>query len=1075
MEVDTLKALGFKEKLVNQGRAFKAPDLVKKLTNLHNELKLLEQETVDKASLNDVSKDLIHNQLIKHDNKAVKILTACCLADILRLFAPDAPYSNTELKLKLLASPNDPNFASCFYLLESLSIVKSIIIIADLDNSERLSSALFSDFFNIIRSDLPRNVQVCMTDILVQISQEVGPLSQETVELLLEQFTEENKIKNDAAYTMAIDVCRTCTDILQRRVCQYFSDTLMAVSRSDGSQEDLDELKKVHELIRRVHFVVPNLLLNVVPQMVAEMTVDEYNVRQIAIPTIGRMIIEEGPILLQRYPEMWKTWLGRRNDIATQIRLQWLETCEEIYTRHAEIIPELDDCLKEKLMDPEEKIRAAACKAIGNVPFEAISQYMDISVLEQVASRCKDKRGPVRKEAMNALGSIYNCAYTKISAHDKSALDKFGWIPNGLFNCLYCDDIAIISMLESTLLRHIFPTNTDDIQRTDRLVTVIASLESRAERAFSSLIQRQKSFMEHMQHRLIGCCITKDDMDVDSATAIDKEALMKHMSGLFGEKSRTLSCFRRIAETEDNEISNLLEIIINPTSDYKRIIKSKQKLLARLEQLSPAIAEVFDLILNRAAPLILNKSSIPHLHKILRNTRGRRHYSGHEPNFIAQEILKKISTLFPAMYGANAQDLVKNILNEPTGSTAEDDLEILAQVSKNCSVELKLSKNAVDRLSTYILDGTRTQAEYAATILSNMNDAVNICVSLIESLCNNLAIEQRQLSTLTGLSQFARYIPKLLSEHIESVFEFIQQHILSQQTLVKDDMDSEWVEYEELLDLSKRKIAAVQLLVNYTAGLATLEQEEDSIAQRTFTILWELLDVTCDDAFASHTSAPETSHLRLLAAKSIVKLTHISIFENRMSVLDFERIGLTLQIKSFIQRRAGKLQIGQRVSDLEIAFTQLIHLIAHHPDYSVTTEELLDFSRYIEFYLSCVATVENVSFLYQVAQKIKSSKDAVSEELSQNSYVLSDLACLLIKRQCKNVSWPLNAYSQHISLQSRLYKSLPSSAVQTETMRTNYLPEDLINTIEADGHRGTEKRGQMRLSAATASKRIKTE
>ncbi|KAG0164485.1 hypothetical protein DFQ30_009873 [Apophysomyces sp. BC1015] len=1128
MDIDNLKALSFQEKLVNQGRAFKAAELVKKLTKLHEELKSLEQENVEKSSLTAVSKELVHNQLLKHESKAVKILTACCLADILRLFAPDAPYSNVELKkvfeffiaqLKLLAKPNDPNFASCFYLLESLSTVKSIIIIADLNNSEQLSSMLFSDFFNVTSAELPRNVQVCMTDILVQICEEGGPLSQETVELILEQFSEQNKTKNGAAYTMAFDICRNCTDTLQRRVCQYFSDTLMAVSRSDGSQEDLEELKKVHELIRMVHSVVPNLLLNVVPQMAEEMKVDEYNVRQIATRTIGNMITEEGSTLLQRYPGIWKTWMSRRNDKAIPIRLQWLETCEEMYQRNNEVTPELNDCFKEKLLDPEEKVRTTTCKVIAKLDIDVICRSMDQSVLKQVALRCKDKKGSVRKEAMNALGSIYNRAYGKISVHEKTAVDKIGWIPDSLFNCLYVDDISVISTLESTIIQYILPENTNDVERTERLVTVLASLENRAEVAFSALIQRHKTFMESMQQYVRTCCPT-DDMDVDSLAPADKEGLMKHISESFAEKSRTLNCLRRITESEDDEITKLLDTSINPTVEYKRVVKAKRSLVSRLEQLSPAIAEVFELILNRASPLILNKSCIPHLHTILRNTRGRRRSSGHEPNFIAQEILKKISLSFPTMYQSNVQDLVKNILHEAVGSTAQDDLEVLAQISKARSMELKLNSTVVDRLYSYILEGSATQAEHAATILSNMDDADNTCVSIIESLFTNLTIEQRQLNTLTGLSQFACNLPKLLSESIETIADLIQQDVLSQQSPVRDDMDSEWVEYDELSELSKRKIAGVQLLVNYTVGLAASDEPEDTIAQRTFTILWELLDVTCDDAFASRTSAPETSHLRLLAARSIVKLTHINSYESRMSVPDFERLGLTLQdscyyvrqgfaetlmrglqaykihpryhsllflcahepepqlfkqIKHFIQKRPTTLQFGQRVSDLEIAFTQLVHLMAHHPDFVVATEELLLFSRYIEFYLSCVANADNVSFLYQVAQKIKSSKDNVSEELSQNSYVLSDLACLLIKRQCKNSSWALNAYSQNISLQSKLYKSLPTSAVQTEVMKNNYLPSDLVSSIEADGHRGAEKRAQARSTTTPASKRVKSE
>lgn len=110
---------------------------------------------------------------------------------------------------------------------------------------------------------------------------------------------------------MALDLCRACTDALQRRVCQYFSDVLVSMSRSEGSTEDEEELKKVHQLIQRVHSVIPDLLLNVIPQLEEEMKVDNFHVRLLATVTIGKMFAEEGTALFRQYPSIWKTWLGR--------------------------------------------------------------------------------------------------------------------------------------------------------------------------------------------------------------------------------------------------------------------------------------------------------------------------------------------------------------------------------------------------------------------------------------------------------------------------------------------------------------------------------------------------------------------------------------------------------------------------------------------------------------------------------------------------------------------------------------------------------------------------------------------
>lgn len=92
---------------------------------------------------------------------------------------------------------------------------------------------------------------------------------------------------------------------------KYFTDALVAMSRSSGVEEDVADLRKVHRLIQRVHSVVPDLLLNVIPQLEEEMKLNDDTVRLVSIETIGAMLAEPNSSLFQEYPSVWKTWLGR--------------------------------------------------------------------------------------------------------------------------------------------------------------------------------------------------------------------------------------------------------------------------------------------------------------------------------------------------------------------------------------------------------------------------------------------------------------------------------------------------------------------------------------------------------------------------------------------------------------------------------------------------------------------------------------------------------------------------------------------------------------------------------------------
>lgn len=74
--------------------------LLKRLEALSKELADFDQGGVQLESLKDVAASLAHRNLLQHKDRGVKAYTACCLVDILRLFVPDAPYSDDQLKVR---------------------------------------------------------------------------------------------------------------------------------------------------------------------------------------------------------------------------------------------------------------------------------------------------------------------------------------------------------------------------------------------------------------------------------------------------------------------------------------------------------------------------------------------------------------------------------------------------------------------------------------------------------------------------------------------------------------------------------------------------------------------------------------------------------------------------------------------------------------------------------------------------------------------------------------------------------------------------------------------------------------
>lgn len=66
---------------------------------IHEYLSPIDQDSVDRPELLPLAGQLAETGLMRHKDRAVRVLVACGLANVLRLFAPDAPYSLDQLEV----------------------------------------------------------------------------------------------------------------------------------------------------------------------------------------------------------------------------------------------------------------------------------------------------------------------------------------------------------------------------------------------------------------------------------------------------------------------------------------------------------------------------------------------------------------------------------------------------------------------------------------------------------------------------------------------------------------------------------------------------------------------------------------------------------------------------------------------------------------------------------------------------------------------------------------------------------------------------------------------------------------
>lgn len=118
----------------------KKNDLVNYLVELHKSLCQLSQSVADRPKGFRVTTDqLISSKILNHSDKDVRLIACCCVVDVLRIFAPEAPFSDEDTikafdvltaQIRGMATTDMQSAVGLKinYLLSSLGTVKSCVV-----------------------------------------------------------------------------------------------------------------------------------------------------------------------------------------------------------------------------------------------------------------------------------------------------------------------------------------------------------------------------------------------------------------------------------------------------------------------------------------------------------------------------------------------------------------------------------------------------------------------------------------------------------------------------------------------------------------------------------------------------------------------------------------------------------------------------------------------------------------------------------------------------------------------------------------------------------------------------------
>ena len=373
-------------------------ELVRRLRRLAKTLQELKQDTEDKFT--ELARFLATPEFFEHASKDVRLLIACCMADLFRIHAPDAPFDNHELlrdiflfltsQLAGLEHVESPLFNRHFYLLENLAWVKSFNICLDLptEMNQTVFCQLFRLIFRLVSENQQPRIRMFMMDMLCPLILESDFVSTELMSILLTKLLPSGKPAPDqrVAYQLAKVIVEKTGPALQQfvvKAAQFYlrSEDSLASLRADSTvvaEEVTKFFTRFYDIVYELTQISPDILVPVLPEFSSRLEHPWNNkIRLETTQLLCRLFnwkpepafgdsSSVTPPLISRVPTLWAALLLRFKDAQAPIRFAVIQMTSHVFLNHPQYVEDVVGPLRECGRDVDENIRFHVVQVILN-------------------------------------------------------------------------------------------------------------------------------------------------------------------------------------------------------------------------------------------------------------------------------------------------------------------------------------------------------------------------------------------------------------------------------------------------------------------------------------------------------------------------------------------------------------------------------------------------------------------------------------------------------------------------------------------------------------------------------------
>ncbi|KAI4832412.1 hypothetical protein KUCAC02_015381 [Chaenocephalus aceratus] len=871
----------------------------------------------EKAQYLGLALHLASEFFLRNPNKDVRLLVACCLADIFRIYAPEAPYtSHDKLKdiflfitrqLKGLEDTKSPQFNRYFYLLENLAWVKSYNICFELEDCNEIFIQLFKSLFSVINNSHNQKVQMHMIDLMSSIIMEGDGVTQELLDTMLINLIPAHKNLNKQAYDLAKTLLKRTVQTIETCIANFFNQVLVM---GKSSVSDLSE--HVFDLIQELFAIDPMLLTSVMPQLEFKLKSNDGEERLAVVRLLAKLFGAKDSELASQNRPLWQCFLGRFNDIHVPVRLECVKFASHCLMNHPDLAKDLTEYLKVRSHDPEEAIRHDVIVTIINAGKKDLNLIND-QLLGFVRERTLDKRWRVRKEGMMGLAQLYK-KYCLHHEAGKECAQKISWIKDKLLHIYYQNSIDDKLLVEKIFAQYMVPHSLNTEEKMKCLYYLYACLDTNAVKALNEMWKCQNMLRSLVKELL--------DLHKLPATEANNSAQMGKLMNISknlpdaGKAQDFMKKFNQVLG-EDEKLRVQLDMLISPTCSCKQAEICVREITRKLtfpKQPTNPFLEMVKFLLERIAPVHIDSEAISALVKLLNKSI--------EAIRSGLELLKVLSFTHPtAFHSAETYESLLQCLKMEDEKVAEAAIQIFRNTGQKIETELQqIRSTLIPVLHQKAKRGTPHQAKQAVhCIHAIFNNKEVQLAQIFEPLSRSLNadVPEQLITPLVSLGHISMLAPDQFASPMKSIVaNFIVKDLLMNDRSVGNKNGKLWTTDEEVSPEVLAKVQAIKLLVRWLLGM---KNNQSKSANSTLRLLSAMLVSEGDLTEQKKISKSDMSRLRLSAGGAIMKLAQEPCYHDIITPEQFQLCGPRYQ-------RLMKIENDDECYQVRQIFAQKLHL-----------------------------------------------------------------------------------------------------------------------------------------------------